>query len=141
MRQHGTFGSHQPFMVDIRNNIEQNLQVWHRTLENHLAHQASTRTQINTIDSLTHAELSSAMSHNSKAILYGRHVWHCLHILLFGTMDFVEMYKNLTWQASSDFVQAGEHAMSCAQVVSLFPFPFLSSLTLTNLSHSSLDQS
>jgi hypothetical protein len=101
-------------MVDIRNNITQNLQAWHRTLETLLEHQAITESsnQAEILDTSS----STKISHNSKVILYSRHVWHCLHILLFGTMDFVEMFKDLSWQASSDFVQAGEHAMACAQV-------------------------
>lgn len=39
-----------------------------------------------------------------------------MHILLYGTMDFVSMYSDLEWQASSDFLAAGEHANRCAEL-------------------------
>ncbi|CZR63737.1 uncharacterized protein PAC_13634 [Phialocephala subalpina] len=107
LRQHATFGSHRPFMTDIRNNIEQNLRLWDRTLQDLLA-----RTPY--LANYGAANPNSTAS--SKVVLYGRHIWHCLHVLLFGRMDFVEMYRDLSWQASTDFVQAGEHAISCAKL-------------------------
>lgn len=123
LRQHATFGSHRSFMTDIRNNIEQNLRQWDRTLKDHLArcqtHQISEQDD-GVIERRDHRssdyDSESLDSTNSKVVFYGRHIWHCLHVLLFGTMDFVEMYRDLAWQASTDFVQAGEHAISCAKV-------------------------
>lgn len=39
-----------------------------------------------------------------------------MHILLYGKMDFVSMYSDLEWQASPDFLAAGEHANRCAEL-------------------------
>lgn len=96
LRRHKTFGSHRPFMEDIRQNIEQNLKLWDRALHSRLS--------------------QDDMLAEMQVVLYSRHLWHCMHIILYGTMDFVEMYRDLTWQASSSFVAAGEHAIACAQV-------------------------
>ncbi|KAF8853852.1 hypothetical protein BDZ45DRAFT_706805 [Acephala macrosclerotiorum] len=104
---HATFGSHRPFMIDIRNNIEQNLRIWDRTLQDIL---------IQNTDPTNLDAANTGSTASSKVVLYGRHIWHCLHVLLFGTMDFVEMYRDHSWQASTDFIQAGEHAISCAKL-------------------------
>ncbi|KAK5062008.1 hypothetical protein LTR44_003383 [Exophiala sp. CCFEE 6388] len=45
---------------------------------------------------------------------YAYHIYHCLYVLLYGLMDLVSMYENTEWQASRDFILAGEHAMACA---------------------------
>ncbi|KAJ5097385.1 hypothetical protein N7456_008106 [Penicillium angulare] len=45
---------------------------------------------------------------------YGLHMYHCMFILLHGPMDIVRMYKDHEWQASLDFLTAGEHAAACA---------------------------
>ena len=118
LRQHATFGSHRSFMTDIRNNILQNLRLWERTLQEQV-----TRNSSSAISNEESKEVSTTpnarrpgYNNYSKVVLYGRHIWDCQHVLLFGTMDFVGMYKDLSWQASADFVQAGEHAMSCAKV-------------------------
>ncbi|OJJ50600.1 hypothetical protein ASPZODRAFT_55029 [Penicilliopsis zonata CBS 506.65] len=51
-----------------------------------------------------------------KVAYYGLHMYHCMFILLYGLMDVVRMYEDLEWQASSDFIIVGEHAMACASV-------------------------
>jgi hypothetical protein len=47
---------------------------------------------------------------------YGLHMYHCMFVLLHGPMDVVQMYQDHEWQASSDFLSAGEHAVACANV-------------------------
>ena len=112
-------------MTDIRNNILQNLHLWDRTLQDLLAQERSPSESTHTHDGMVDgivkvfdldAYLPDSVA-SSKVVLYGRHIWHCLHVLLFGTMDIVQMYRDLDWQSSSDFVQAGEHAISCAKVL------------------------
>jgi xylanolytic transcriptional activator XlnR len=125
LRQHATFGSNRTFMTDIRSNIEQNLQIWDKTLQDVLARNAAFADPDQTNGSMKggfpkafdYDSYLSDTAASSKVVLYGRHIWHCLHILLFGTMDIVQMYRDLAWQSSSDFVHAGEHALICAKVV------------------------
>jgi hypothetical protein len=106
-------------MTDIRDNIQQNLRVWERTLQERLLRNSASVISQEDSNYFGIKPPKNDSDNFSKVVLYGRHIWHCLHILLFGTMDFVEMYKDLSWQASADFVQAGEHAISCAKVSSL----------------------
>lgn len=47
---------------------------------------------------------------------YALYIYHCLHILIYGQMDLISMYEDTEWQASSDFLAAGEHAIVCANV-------------------------
>jgi len=71
-------------------------------------------------------------SHKSsypKVVLYGKHLYHCMHILLYGTMDFVQMYNDLEWQSSSEFLKAGEHANFCGKVGSMIILAPQSALT------------
>jgi len=39
-----------------------------------------------------------------------------MYILLYGQMDLFTMYEDIEWQASSDFIEAGKHTFSCANV-------------------------
>jgi hypothetical protein len=39
-----------------------------------------------------------------------------MQILIYSHMDALQMYHDLEWQSSPDFIVAGEQAMSCANV-------------------------
>lgn len=106
-------------MSEIRQRIENNLQLWNKSLQPHLA-AFTTADPIQvypyaTYDSPLYGS-SSAVSLSPKLVVYAKHIFHCMHILLYGTMDFVSMYSDLEWQASSDFLAAGEHANRCAEL-------------------------
>jgi hypothetical protein len=47
---------------------------------------------------------------------YALHLYHCMHILVYGKMDLINMYDDIEWQKSPSFIKAGEHAVSCATV-------------------------
>lgn len=91
----------------VRRNIETNLLAWQQTLAGHLVRLGlSFSTPMN----------ESAEGFERKLILYGRHLYHCMHVLLYGAMDLVQMYKDHEWQTSPDFLKAAEHANNCAEV-------------------------
>ena len=62
---------------------------------------------------------------------YALHLYHCLHVLVYGKMDLINMYHDTEWQASADFVKAGENAMTCA-IVMIFP-PIVRRSWLSNI--------
>jgi hypothetical protein len=67
----------------------------------------------------------SQIDAHPRLAIYARHVYHCLHILLFGQMDLVQMYNDSHWLSSPDFIKAGEHAGQCSKVKK--PFSLCSS--------------
>lgn len=59
---------------------------------------------------------TSALHCEPHIAYYALHLYHCMHILLYGPMDIVVMYEDLKWQASAEFIAACEHANACAKV-------------------------
>ncbi|KKY18907.1 putative transcriptional activator xlnr [Phaeomoniella chlamydospora] len=110
LRQQLAFNSDPIFLTSIRNNIQSHLDEWSASFRKHddlgiLNH--STQTNVTT---MTNQKCPPRL------IYYGNHLFHCLHILLYGPMDLVSMFEDAEWQASPDFIKAGEHAMDCAKV-------------------------
>ena len=50
------------------------------------------------------------------AAIYGLHVYHCLHVLLYGKMDLIRISEDIEWMSSGDFIRVGRHSRCCAKV-------------------------
>ncbi|RDW89167.1 hypothetical protein BP6252_01199 [Coleophoma cylindrospora] len=107
IRQHPTFGSNPNLLMSVRGNIETNLLAWQQTLAGHLVRLGLTS------GAPVH---EPAEGFERKIVLYGRHLYHCMHVLLYGAMDLVQMYRDHEWQTSPDFLRAAEHANNCAEI-------------------------
>jgi hypothetical protein len=119
LRQHATFRTNPVFTEDIRNVIEQNLQSWNSSLQQQLhgfLRSGNPSKEIGAYEPCDQELYIPQKSLYPKVVLYGKHLYHCMHILLYGTMDFIQMCNDPQWQSSSDFLKAGEHANSCAKV-------------------------
>jgi hypothetical protein len=94
--------------------------VWNKSLQPHLSPFARPDPiqsySYTTHDSSLYDSNNPAISMLPKIVLYAKHLYHCMHILLYGKMDFVSMYSDLEWQASPGFLAAGEHANRCAEL-------------------------
>ena len=105
LRQSETFSD--PEIVDLmRGKILQDLQTWFDSLQE-----------------LVPSDFCKMTTTSSEAPIvayYALHLYHCLHVLVYGKMDLINMYHDTEWQASADFVKAGENAMTCA-IVMIFP--------------------
>ncbi|KAJ5937822.1 hypothetical protein N7454_004164 [Penicillium verhagenii] len=106
--QHPTFNTNEKFLSEIKANILHNLEQW-----------------LTSFTALVGPEFYKIAVPECteppppgipKVAYYGLHMYHCMFVLLHGPMDIVRMYKDHAWQASSDFITAGEHAVACANV-------------------------
>lgn len=86
----------------IRENILQHLRIWLDSFSKNLPPKF--------------CEIISITSEIPALAYYALYLYHCLHILLYGQMDLIRMYEDTGWQASSDFLVVGEHAIVCANV-------------------------
>lgn len=92
----------------MQKNILQNLEIWYRSFEALVGSEFCAIAEPD-CDSFPAADIPTVA-------YYGFHMYHCMFVLLHGPMDVVRMYQDLTWQSSSDFLTAGEHAVACANV-------------------------
>lgn len=120
LRHHPTFSTNTSFMMEIRANIEHHLSLWNHSLQMQLKNlpaepKVSSRTVDNDVyDGFLYVPGGSQVPH---AVLYAKHIYHCLYILVYSAMDFIAMFNDTVWQSSSDFLHAGEHANDCAKVI------------------------
>jgi len=98
-------------MEEIRETIQRNLKDWLESFQTHLPPGFC---EPPTKDSL-------AFSNVPTIAYYGLHLYHCMHILLYGQLDLICMYQDTQWQASPAFIKAGEHAVACANVRGMLP--------------------
>ncbi|KAJ5959869.1 uncharacterized protein N7479_007019 [Penicillium vulpinum] len=96
------------FLLEIRQNIVQNLEQWFHSFAGLVGPNFCMIAD-------PECELSPA-SEIPKVAYYGLHMYHCMFVLLHGPMDVVRMHQDHAWQASSDFLIVGEHAVVCANV-------------------------
>ncbi|PYH42273.1 fungal specific transcription factor domain-containing protein [Aspergillus saccharolyticus JOP 1030-1] len=107
---HPTFSSNKALLDTSRKVIIQNLRLWLDSFES-LVEPSFCR--------IAEPGCELMPSPNAPAVAYyGLHMYHCMFVLLHGRMDVVRMYHDLEWQASADFLTAGEHAVACANVAS-----------------------
>ena len=105
---HPTFNKNQTFLTEIKTNILHRLEQWFNSFSLLVGKDFC---------SIADPECDITPPSNvPKVAYYGLHMYHCMFILLHGPMDIVQMYKDHAWQASSDFLAAGEHAAACANV-------------------------
>lgn len=119
LRHHPTFSFNVSFVREIRGKIEHHLETWNDSLQHHLCDIPSIGKVAS--DCQPYGVYDSALYVPGKvevpnAVLYAKHIYHCMYILLYGAMDFIEMYNDAAWQSSADFLHAGEHANNCAKV-------------------------
>lgn len=106
--EHPTFNKNEKFLAEIKSNILQNLEQWFNSFIGLAGPDFYT---------IATPECTLPPPPNiPKVAYYGLHMYHCMFVLLHGPMDIVRMYKDHAWQASSDFIIAGEHAVACANV-------------------------
>ncbi|PWY91683.1 hypothetical protein BO94DRAFT_461610 [Aspergillus sclerotioniger CBS 115572] len=108
LSDHSTFNTGQGFLNAIQKNIVENLDVWSRSF---IALVGPDFCRI----AEPGYEFSPALEIPTVAY-YGFHMYHCMFVLLHGPMDVVRMYQDHAWQASSEFLAAGEHAVACANI-------------------------
>lgn len=118
MRQHKTFGINTTLVESMRESIQQNLDTWRQSIRRHFPQQScdsiSTRARDgDVVDGLQERETSYPS--DPKMLLYGWHLFHCFHILLYGKMDLIEMFSDTDWLLSRDFLITAEHAGHCAK--------------------------
>ena len=117
LKQHKSFGTSPDIINHCRQAIEQNLRLWMYSLRLKLGDVELGQDEPNVEkDEETEADWIRITSHPLLAI-YGRHVHHCMYMLLYGRVDFVEMYKDTEWISSPDFLEAVDHASRCAKVL------------------------
>ena len=108
LRGSATFNQSPDYLLSARQNIEGNLSLWFISFQSLVG-----------ADFVQLAEVESEVSTlqcEAHIAFYALHLYHCMHILLYGPMDIVVMYEDLKWQASSEFVAACDHANACAKV-------------------------
>ncbi|KAJ5658345.1 uncharacterized protein N7484_001994 [Penicillium longicatenatum] len=106
--EHPTFNKNEKFLAEIKSNILLNLEQWFNSFIGLAGPDFYT---------IADPECTLPPPPNiPKVAYYGLHMYHCMFVLLHGPMDIVRMYKDHAWQASSDFITAGEHAVACANV-------------------------
>lgn len=96
------------YLLSVRQNVESNLSLWFISFQTLVGPDFIQLAEAENEVSALHCEAHIAY--------YALHLYHCMHILLYGPMDIVVMYEDLKWQASSEFVAACEHANACAKV-------------------------
>ena len=139
LRHHSSFSSNPLFIDGIRKDIETRLQVWNRSLQHQLRnflHPKSVTRQTTAYEVYDEELYVPGKSLFPKVVIYGKHLYHCMHIFLYGTMYFVQMYNDLEWQSSPDFLKAAEHANSCAKVNFAPNFHILASIYLRTTDNS-----
>ncbi|PWY68391.1 hypothetical protein BO70DRAFT_374357 [Aspergillus heteromorphus CBS 117.55] len=105
---HSTFNTDASFLHAIRGKIVHNLDRWFHSFAALVGSDFCTIAE-------PHCEFCPAAEVPAVAY-YGFHMYHCMFVLLHGPMDVVRMYQDLAWQASSEFLIAGEHAVACANI-------------------------
>lgn len=118
MRQHQTFGTNAALVESMREATQRNLDAWEASVRRHSQDQncdnISARARDMTAgDSLQ--EQHRSYPSEPKLLLYGWHIFHCFHILLYGKMDLVQMFRDTDWLLSRDFLVTAEHARHCAK--------------------------
>ncbi|PYH96658.1 hypothetical protein BO71DRAFT_417683 [Aspergillus ellipticus CBS 707.79] len=105
---HSTFNTDENFLRAIRKKIIQNLAQWFHSFASLVGSEFCT---------IAEPECESCPAAEAPAVAYyGFHMYHCMFVLLHGPMDVVRMYQDLEWQASPEFLTAGEHAVACANI-------------------------
>lgn len=107
--QHATFNLTSGLLGKVREKIQENLGLWFDSFRallppdfcDYVSRSGGTGPTISAYPTIAYC---------------GLHLYHCMHVLLYGQMDLVRMYEDAEWQASPDFIRAGEHAMACANV-------------------------
>ncbi|PYI32043.1 hypothetical protein BP00DRAFT_435704 [Aspergillus indologenus CBS 114.80] len=105
---HPTFNTNKALLDTSRATIIRNLQLWFDSFKSLVEPDFCRMSE-------PECELLPGGS-NPAVAYYGLHMYHCMFVLLYGRMDVVRMYHDLEWQASPDFLTAGEHAVACANV-------------------------
>ncbi|KAI2841516.1 transcriptional regulator family: Fungal Specific TF [Aspergillus niger] len=108
LSDHSTFNTCHGLLNTVQKNILQNLEIWYHSFEA-LVGSVFCAIAEPDCDSFPAADIPTVA-------YYGFHMYHCMFVLLHGPMDVVRMYQDLTWQSSSDFLTAGEHAVACANI-------------------------
>jgi hypothetical protein len=103
-----TFNQSADYLLSARQNIEGNLGLWFVSFQSLVEPDFAQLAEV-------HSE-TSILRREPHIAYYALHLYHCMHILLYGPMDIVVMYEDLEWQASSEFIVACEHANACAKV-------------------------
>ncbi|GLA07842.1 hypothetical protein AnigIFM60653_009081 [Aspergillus niger] len=112
LSDHSTFNTCHGLLNTVQKNILQNLEIWYHSFEALVGSEFCAIAEPD-CDSFPAADIPTVA-------YYGFHMYHCMFVLLHGPMDVVRMYQDLTWQSSSDFLTAGEHAVACANVLDMF---------------------
>jgi hypothetical protein len=100
----------------MRKSIEGNLKTWEK----------STRRlcDLSVVSPIEHGKIltwttpgqqDEVFPSDPKVLLYGWHIFHCLYIVLYGKLDFIQMFRDTEWLLSKDFLIAAEHAGQCAK--------------------------
>lgn len=118
MRQHQTFGTNTSLVEFMRESTQRNLDNWEASVRRHfpaqhcdsISDRARDRDVAHTLQ-----EQSRSYPSEPKMLLYGWHLFHCFHILLYGKMDLVQMFSDTDWLLSRDFLVTAEHAGHCAK--------------------------
>lgn len=103
-----TFNQSADYLLSVRRNIEGNLGLWFISFQSLVEPDFAKLAEVQ--------GEAPALREEPQIAYYALHLYHCMHILLYGPMDIVVMYEDLKWQASSEFVAACEHANACAKV-------------------------
>ncbi|OJI82498.1 hypothetical protein ASPTUDRAFT_123034 [Aspergillus tubingensis CBS 134.48] len=108
LSDHSTFNTCHDLLNTVQTNILQHLKMWYQSFEALVGSEFSLIAEPD-----CH---SCPVAEVPPVAYYGFHMYHCMFVLLHVPMDVVRMYQDLTWQASPDFLTAGEHAVACANV-------------------------
>ncbi|EEA26285.1 hypothetical protein PMAA_073610 [Talaromyces marneffei ATCC 18224] len=103
-----TFNQSADYLLSVRRNIEGNLGLWFISFQSLVEPDFAKLAEVQ--------GEAPALREEPQIAYYALHLYHCMHILLYGPMDIVVMYEDLKWQASSEFVAACEHANACAKM-------------------------
>uniref|UniRef100_A0A093V8Y3 Xylanolytic transcriptional activator xlnR n=1 Tax=Talaromyces marneffei PM1 TaxID=1077442 RepID=A0A093V8Y3_TALMA len=107
-----TFNQSADYLLSVRRNIEGNLGLWFISFQSLVEPDFAKLAEVQ--------GEAPALRDEPQIAYYALHLYHCMHILLYGPMDIVVMYEDLKWQASSEFVAACEHANACAKSCFIF---------------------
>jgi hypothetical protein len=108
LRQNPLLKKEHDVLDRVRRKIEDHLQSWYASLR---------RFATDDLCQVSMPDYNLAEPHGHPTVAYyALHLYHCMQILLYSHMDALQMYHDLEWQSSPDFIVAGEQAMSCANV-------------------------
>lgn len=136
--QHRSFGAITDFQSFLCKCIEQNIATWESSVRRLYGESTSSSTS-GKAPFMVRAP-GQQWRHDDdfpsepKLLLYGWHIFHCLHIVLYGKLDLIQMFRNTEWLLSNDFLLAAEHAGQCAKAGHSpdVPFPRVTWLIFTD---------